>query len=40
MKARVRLFWYFTRLGYSVGAAWEEANRQQAFSRRRRYANG
>jgi hypothetical protein len=39
MKARIRLFWYFTRLGYSVGAAWHEADRQQKFARRTRHAH-
>lgn len=40
MKARLTLFHYFISLGYCYAAAWEAANRQLAFTRRNKHANG
>jgi hypothetical protein len=34
MRARIRLFKYFLFMGYSIPAAWDEADRQSKFHRR------
>jgi hypothetical protein len=40
MRTRLRLFKSYLMLGYSYAAAWAEADRQLAFRRRHRRANG